>query len=371
MKSRYNPVFTQTITTTFNKTTGATSTSQTTPLGKYEQFTVMADVLNGDHVTVNGHEFRKLYVEDYHGYSYQESTSPNTWVRTDGYIHPLQYDNPGAAFNQSVLYNQALGEMYDDLRSGGAGKGLDLAIDIAEAGQVSKMFGQVTNLSNYVRSFTPKNWAKKWLEYQYGWKPLVSSVYGTFDAIMHRRTHSYGRWEGKSRDIFISQKNLFDASWAGSIQKIERLFKQRCKIVCEFEIKPSVKNDLLGYTSCNPVGIAWELVPYSFVADWIIDIGGYLRALEAALAYSQQFKRGFVVYGYKDVQVGRMYGSSGSVLTNNFRIGKASAVFRATYKLRSRITAYPLPRPPQFHPNLGWQRVVSAGSLLGLYLGKR
>jgi hypothetical protein len=33
----------------------------------------------------------------------------------------------------------------------------------------------------------------------------------------------------------------------------------------------------------NPAGVLWELQPYSFVADWVVDIGGYIKSLTPIL----------------------------------------------------------------------------------------
>jgi hypothetical protein len=36
----------------------------------------------------------------------------------------------------------------------------------------------------------------------------------------------------------------------------------------------------------NPLSLAWELLPYSFVADWFVPIGGYLNTLDATIGLS-------------------------------------------------------------------------------------
>jgi hypothetical protein len=48
-------------------------------------------------------------------------------------------------------------------------------------------------------------------------------------------------------------------------QEIEKIFQ--CRITGFWALTTGGLNSVAGYTSLNPVSIAWELVPYSFVAD--------------------------------------------------------------------------------------------------------
>jgi len=230
------------------------------------------------------------------------------------------------------------------------------------------MLGDVTKLTKYVMSFSPKNWGKKWLEYQYGWRPLVNSIYGTFDALMHRRIYTLKRVRGKARRFVRSENKFLDQFGFGSVERVIEVGRYRYLIVAEYDLKNTEKQLLSGYTSLNPVGIAWELVPYSFVVDWFYDIGGYLKNMESALLFGTGFVRGYSVYGYKSEQQGILTGSGTSFGITN--VWNADAVSRQSYKLRSPIGVFPFPRIPRFESNLGWQRLFSAGSLLSLHLGK-
>lgn len=57
-------------------------------------------------------------------------------------------------------------------------------------------------------------------------------------------------------------------------------------LTCRFKIN---NPDLLlpakvGLT--NPLSVAWELIPFSFVVDWFLPIGKYLDALDVPLLYT-------------------------------------------------------------------------------------
>lgn len=119
-------------------------------------------------------------------------------------------------------------------------------------------------------------------------------------------------------------------------------------------------NDLARWTSLNPISIAWELMPYSFVVDWFYDIGSTLRNFETALLYNQ-YVTGYVDELYvavskEDVDLkkrpafqGYRYRSKGYRRKIDFN--------------RSVLTSAPLPRKPQWKVSMGWQRWMSAWAL--------
>jgi len=366
MRSRFSPSHTYTAQTVTSKLTGMDSVSLSSPITYFDQLTVLQDQLHGDRKSVYPHEFRKLTFSDYVGEFVRDG--PTEVLKQTGYIasfthyvdaHPANWDN---------LYNSALSKMYEQLRSGGFGSGLDLSVDLAEAHQVKKMIKDSLKLVNFIRSFHPKQWANRWLEYQYGWKPLVSSVYSTFDALMRRRLYSLQKVQGQRHDSFIDRGRYDDLHWAGSTEITQRESSLRCRIGCYFRTKNDVSEQLSGFTSLNPVSIAWELLPYSFVVDWFVDVGSFLRNMESALLYSQDFVSGYKVFGFHDRQIGQLYG--GKTVGDVTTFGGAKAYILQSYKLRIPIMDYPLPALPSFEANLGWQRLLSGASLLSQHWGK-
>lgn len=333
------------------------------PFAGYESLSVITDVKTGDRETVNPHEFRKLGSQDYIGEYFRDSYT-ETYQQT-GYVAPFIYDEDGIP-NWDILWNSALADLYEQLRSGDAGSGLNLAVDAAESRQVLKMVKDATKLVNFVRSFHPKKWGDRWLEYQYGWKPLVSSVYGTADAILNRRLYSYQRIVGKGREGEDSVRIRKGFVGEGATEYISKRYRSRLMVSAEFETPNDTRQQIAGYTSLNPAVIAWELVPYSFIVDWFIDIGGYLQTMESALAYGQAFKGGFTVRGYKLLQSSTVRWAQAMPGLNEF--GSGEAYFRQSYKQRGGLGAFPIPVLPSFKVDLGSSRLLSAASLLSQHL---
>lgn len=136
------------------------------------------------------------------------------------------------------------------------------------------------------------NVPRKWLELQYGWKPLLSDVYGACDALSKRdkddwRVTAKGR--ASDRQEFRYQVNLgypggpYDG--ANVVARRDRRVYARIDALPQNEAIISLAS--LGIT--NPLLIGWELVPFSFVVDWFLPIGSWLESLDALLGYENAY----------------------------------------------------------------------------------
>jgi hypothetical protein len=373
MQTRNVSRFTQTRDEVRTKATGATVVTYSSSLGGRDRLTVISDVKNGDRKTVNPHEFYKRPFEDYHGNYIRES--PTEVLSRTGVIGGFSNFQPAAPLLNN-LYNEAIADMYEQLRSGDVGSGLDLSIDTLQARQVAKMTADVIKIDKYRKQIglndryykalargNTRALAELWLEFQYGWKPLVQSIYGTFDALMHRQLTTLGTFTGRARQKTVSMNNYKDGFWPGSREVVVTRESYRCKVVCLFAIENNLAQRLSGYTSLNPASILWEMTRFSFVVDWVYDVGGYLKNLESGVLFRKGFKGGYVVYGYNVENSGQLYGYGGTVATS-LHSGSGTAYNHDRWKRRSKLDLYPLPYPPQFKLQLGLQRLMSAASLL-------
>jgi len=266
--------------------------------------------------------------------------------------------------------NKALSAIYDQMRGD-----LDLSIDIAEAHKsaqmVSKMAKGLANLAVTLRKMkrsNPRDWGNLWLEFTYGWKPLAKSIYGTVDRLLNPDNDS-GYQVYKGRGQTLNKKNgSFDTS-LGSASYIADT-SVRVEYGMAFNLAESRLEELAGYTSLNPISIAWELVPYSFVVDWVVDVGGYMRNLENSWLYASDF-----VSGYKTVTTrsGWTFHTQGvrsrSDLPGAMDVWNVDGgTFVRTKKVRTVLISIPFPSLPAFRPQLGWSRAVSGSALLGQFL---
>jgi hypothetical protein len=119
----------------------------------------------------------------------------------------------------------------------------------------------------------PKDLTGRWLELQYGWRPIIDDVYSAMT--LFEKSAAV-----ENRRRFIRAATYRRVNFSGSASppnytvNAEMAFYQ--KIVYEVAEDLSTKRSL-GLE--DPASILWEGTPYSFVLDWFIPIGSYLSAL--------------------------------------------------------------------------------------------
>lgn len=110
---------------------------------------------------------------------------------------------------------------------------------------------------------------ESWLELQYGWKPLLQDVYEAYKSFFSRTNIprvQYCRASSTTKADPIRSGPIRFKTWSN--------FRKRTVIIKLTE-KHTAWQDM-GLT--DPATLAWELLPFSFVADWFIPIGTYLEA---------------------------------------------------------------------------------------------
>jgi len=112
----------------------------------------------------------------------------------------------------------------------------------------------------------------RWLELQYGWLPLLSDTYEGFKAYhaltSGPRKHTYR--------VVIKNEELKDGSGQPTIYKALMKVSRARYLQCELYEDLPVERSL---GLMDPLTVAWEIVPYSFVVDWFVPIGTYLENL--------------------------------------------------------------------------------------------
>lgn len=322
-------------------------------------FTVTNDTVHGDHKTPNNHGFTKLRRKMYNGSTITDVGFEYT--QSEGDIRNYTAF-PTAQFGplSDIAYNSALSRLYEQIR----GKA-DLSVDAFQLRQSAKMIRGVTSLLGFVRKFKPSEWKNTWLEVQYGWRPSVAAIYDSLDSLMGH-TYSFQRMRASATEIRNGREdrdfgsNLHEVSdWTTSV---------RCRVVGTYQIKPTVWTQLANYTSLNPVSIAWELLPYSFVVDWVYDVGGYLRNLENALLYDQSLLHAYYTITGSHQTEARYTQTYTPPGTKWIYSQKLAANSREIYKSRVKVGSL-VPRPPRFEVKIGWERAMNGAALLAQHLG--
>lgn len=116
------------------------------------------------------------------------------------------------------------------------------------------------------RRYTDRELQDVWLEYEFGWRPLINDVYEASSAF-------YALSNRPLSKTYKARFRVYGSAMVGT-----KVIPSKCFI--SKEVRLTLKEDYsvsdsLGLTS--PAEVAWELLPYSFVADWVIPVGTYLK----------------------------------------------------------------------------------------------
>jgi len=361
---------------------GTVTDTWSSPATYYDQFQVLADYTGPrkpDKYAVNPHAFLKTVTQDYVGAKTSTSTSWATSVQENGRIMSFSRTAiPGGGkvpgLNSSVLYNRALSKLYDKVRGD-----VDWAVNAAEAKQTiaalreyrdhliplaEKLAGDASKIVRFVRRFHPKQWGRRWLEYQYGWKPLATDMYGTMQQMLDFTSNHIVRCRARASQDNWGQ-NTYDLGSSGQ-ETVRWRLQERCEIKAVFVIPQSRLVSAANYMSLNPVTLAWELTTASFVVDWFINVGGFLRNMESALLFAASAPGGYVTHTSRCTNQGTLVINYNSGAVQSFGSGDASMV--QSFKTRTETTLFPSAPVPEC--KLGWERLFSAASLLSLFVSK-
>lgn len=277
-------------------------------------------------------------------------------------------------------YNVALGRLNEKVRGG-----LDLSTALAESSQTFRMLNNIRKVERHFKSLGGRRWADEWLELSYGWLPLLSDLYKSAGELLEVAP-TFAKFTGSAKLAEQSSHGSRIISTSTDLTGIGTRLRENVDTkpifdrtnICKFTVNlkpPSSIQGVSRWTSLNPLTIAWELMPYSFVIDWLIDVGSYLRDTETAFLYNSAFQSGFVseIWAYK-VAENIAYNSHGSgivpegnVVTKLLTKAERDAlVFKRTV-----LTSYPLPRLPSVKTDFSWRRHISAAALLAQFLPRQ
>jgi hypothetical protein len=134
----------------------------------------------------------------------------------------------------------------------------------------------------------PRKMADRWLEYQYGWRPLLGDVHGTIEQFAKSDKAGLYRVSvtKKEKSLVIEEHDSLGYGGYNMPYKIQTT--KSVKVHVRLDYKPANLTLIpfveLGLT--NPALLAWELIPFSFVVDWALPVGDWLSSLDAAFGYT-------------------------------------------------------------------------------------
>jgi hypothetical protein len=210
-------------------------------------------------------------------------------------------DNLLSRINWSDTLSRQLNEVIVKALVKMADAKVNLPVAYAEASKTSDLiFDTARRIDRAYRAFrkgdlrgiaqnlniTPRRLHKSWLEYKYGWMPLLMDVKGAAEFFAQQHVIRPPRFTVSASAMTQGSAHFSDpvVTWGGGPDHprdmtLSTSVTTKVKIWCELSSPHLSEMQQLGMT--NPALVAWELIPFSFVFDWFIQVGDWLTALTA------------------------------------------------------------------------------------------
>ncbi|DAD52463.1 maturation protein [ssRNA phage SRR5466728_3] len=298
---------------------------------------------------------------------------------------------------EAEISDRAMEKIYDLIKGNN-----NFIVDLAEAAPTLNMLRNTVNLKRFAKNFfdevlNPKSRVgkklptsgqrrldyitEKWLEGRYGWLPSVYSIYDAMDTLGGKHVIN-GAYPVKGRASTKKEvQQSFGLGTYGSPQvTTTSKLSTRIEHCYLFKLDPSAR--IYDWTSLNPVGIAWELLPLSFVADWLVNVSQQLSLWENYFLFNSRVVDGYTTRTWLQETVQFTLGiTKGSYMTwpNGQYIdgpyGDKTTMnicsLRTTSLNRVRGTSLPLPGGIRLSVNFNSKRQMDLAALFHQMVGKR
>lgn len=284
-------------------------------------------------------------------------------------------------FNDS-LYSSCIDQINGKVRGD-----LDLSVDAFQAKQIARQFKAGDLITSFVGDLTRWDRIHKRndiglalaraipiarlagalrLTWVYGWKPLIDDFYGVLNEGLRSYINKYQTYNAVSKSEYTYECAGFVEAGSNNYAPFQVSRKESCRVCITLDT--TQMPGLANWTSLNPASIAWELLPFSFVIDWFIDVGSTIRSLETALLYNRAFKQGFV----SRIVVNKGF-SSGSTHSNAYERHTATGkwAFTSVDFDRTVLASFPIRRLPRVSLGLSSSRLINAGALLTQFVDEK
>lgn len=293
-------------------------------------------------------------------------------------------------YSRDALYDRAFAKVFDQLRGNS-----ETVVDLLQSPLTLRMLKSAAKLEDGIvtilslidekvkrsghRGQRALDFAtQKWLEYRYGWTPLVNSFYSAFDNLSR----------GQADDVKVIVARSGNSSEKSGLVQVTsggygpyhvhqtKIMRERMLLSYGFDVGGMSR--VGDWTSLNPSTIAWELLPLSFVADWFVSIGDSLRNLENYWLYRSRFHSGFDTFttlGYAHRKMDTLkYFVPGDMGYNAWYLSEeihAEGYLLRKSKQRVVRTTLPVPRGPRFRLKIGAEKCLDAAALMQVFFGKK
>ena len=307
---------------------------------------------------------------------------PDVWYpnyfEITGCLTPMFQDAPNmeTTLLRNILFNEAVAQLPAKMN----GTSFNLPLFIAEAHKTVSMIGEMaTDVAKFLQAISrgqKKIWTQRqvdglYMEYRYGWRLLVRDIVDACKAIYDamrggvlQKATSYAKSSsvssGSLGDYWISDPNIGITGTV--IRKTDALSEVR--ITLYYRDDHPWTGTLQQFGISNPFLLGWEVIPLSFVVDWVLNVGGFLSSIDAFLG--KAFVKGCVSYKVthkNSYSLENIRGLKGArpLVDKNTLSGYDQVV---TAYRREPLTSFPSAKLPTINVNLNMNRAMDGIALM-------
>lgn len=120
----------------------------------------------------------------------------------------------------------------------------------------------------------------RWLELQFGWLPLMSDIHDMYSSLKQKVEVDLPL---RAQRTVGTRFSYTEPGYLGS-PDLNCVCTHSVKVVLWYKITDARLFNAARLGLLNPLVVAWETVPYSFVVDWLFPVGNVLEAATSTLA---------------------------------------------------------------------------------------
>jgi len=134
----------------------------------------------------------------------------------------------------------------------------------------------------YQKGGRPKGWsnakarskivADAWLEFHFGWEPLVKDIFHATQVLQSPMT---GKTVQANAGVPFKERDFQKPYSESYLREAEGIVLHKCGATLLVTDANAYAANRLGLT--NPAAWAWELIPFSFVVDWFTTVGSFIN----------------------------------------------------------------------------------------------
>jgi hypothetical protein len=240
-------------------------------------------------------------------------------------------------------------------------EGWDTLTFLAELHKVVRMFRTfVPSLLKLADS--PKELSKTWLEGRYGWRILMYDLMD-INEILTSVDVNRTRFKARTGGSLAWSKSHHTTNVSSGWGTRNYLYEDSAEISLRGSIIADIKPPKFAF---NPIVTAWELIPFSFVIDWVVTIGTWLESLSFLVLQ----KAHTASYGYH-IDFKRTLTDS---YISNYKSGWSQADISAEASMKGYMTVRvptTVSKLPSLDLDLSWLKVADLLALFHRFLLRR